>query len=65
MQKAKTTATESFMIGDDREVDIFGAIQVGMQAILFDPENQYSKTNGEPKIQNLNELPLLLTMIGK
>lgn len=65
MQKAKTTATESFMIGDDREVDIFGAIQVGMQAILFDPENKYSKTNGEPKIQNLNELPLLLTMIGK
>jgi putative hydrolase of the HAD superfamily len=65
MQKAQTTASQSFMIGDDREVDIFGAIQVGMQAILFDPENQYSKTNGEPKIQNLNELPLLLAMIGK
>lgn len=65
MQKAQTNASESFMIGDDREVDIFGAMQVGMQAILFDPENQYSKTNGEPKIQNLNELPLLLTMIGK
>jgi putative hydrolase of the HAD superfamily len=65
MQKAQTIATESFMIGDDREVDIFGAIQAGMQAILFDPENQYSKTSGEPKIQNLNELPLLLTMIGK
>jgi putative hydrolase of the HAD superfamily len=65
MLKAQTNSTESFMIGDDREVDIFGAMQVGMQAILFDPENQYSKTNGEPKIQNLNELPLLLTMIGK
>ena len=65
MKKAQTNATESFMIGDDREVDIFGAMQVGMQAILFDPENKYSKTNDEPKIQNLNELPLLLTMIGK
>jgi putative hydrolase of the HAD superfamily len=65
MQKAQTIATESFMIGDDREVDIFGAMQVGMQAILFDPENQYSKTKGEPKIENLSELPLLLTMIGK
>jgi putative hydrolase of the HAD superfamily len=62
LQKAQTNATDSFMIGDDREVDIFGAIQVGMQAILFDPENQYSKTNGEPKIENLNQLPFLLTM---
>lgn len=64
MQQAQTTSPNSVMIGDDREVDIFGAMQVGMQAILFDPENQYGKTNGEPKIQNLNELPLLLTMLN-
>lgn len=64
MTLAQTNASESIMIGDDREADIFGAIQSGMRAILFDPENQYGKTPGEPKIQNLNELPLLLSMMN-
>lgn len=64
MHLAKTTSQGSVMIGDDREVDIFGAMQVGMQAVLFDPENQYAKVPGEPKITNLEELPLVLKMIG-
>ena len=63
MQQANTTATASIMIGDDREADISGAIQAGMQAVLFDPGNQYGKTPGEAKISNLGELPLLLAMM--
>lgn len=64
MTQAQTSAAESVMIGDDREVDVFGAIQAGMRAILFDPQNQYGKTNAEPKIQHLGELPLLLAMMN-
>jgi FMN phosphatase YigB (HAD superfamily) len=51
------------MIGDDHQTDIMGAIQIGMQAILFDPTNRYKKSAGLYKISNLDELPLLLTMI--
>lgn len=64
MTQAQTHSSQSIMIGDDREVDIFGAIQVGMRAVLFDPQNQYGKTKDEPKISNLNELPLLLAMMN-
>ncbi len=64
MTLAQTQSSESIMIGDDREVDIFGAMQAGMRAILFDPQNQYGKTNAEPKIESLSELPLLLAMMN-
>lgn len=64
MSQAQTRASESIMIGDDREVDILGAIQSGMRAVLFDPEDQYGKTPGESRIQNLSELPLLLSMMA-
>jgi putative hydrolase of the HAD superfamily len=64
MQLAQTSPKDSVMIGDDREVDIMGAMQVGMHAILFDPENQYAQLPGEPKISNLETLPLLLKMMG-
>lgn len=35
MQKAQATAEESIMIGDNLEADIFGALDVGMDAIYF------------------------------
>jgi putative hydrolase of the HAD superfamily len=60
---ANAKVSESIMIGDDHNTDIMGAIQVGMQAILFDPSNRYRKSAGLHKISNLNELPLLITMI--
>lgn len=63
MDKAVTNSSNSVMIGDDREADIFGAMQVGMQAVLFDPQNQYRTANGEKKIQHIGELPLLLSMM--
>jgi len=64
MERAGTNPTDSVMIGDDREADISGAMRAGMRAILFDPQGQYGKTPGESKISNLNELPLLLTMLS-
>ncbi|GGE04362.1 YjjG family noncanonical pyrimidine nucleotidase [Psychroflexus salis] len=35
LQKAKATTQESIMIGDNLEADIFGALDVGMDAIYF------------------------------
>lgn len=63
LNAANAKKTESIMIGDDHQTDIMGAIQIGMQAILFDPTNRYKKSAGLYKISNLDELPLLLTMI--
>lgn len=63
MQEAGADVSTSVMIGDDREVDIQGANQIGMQSILFDPENQHRVFRGQPKVTNLNEVPLLLLQI--
>jgi putative hydrolase of the HAD superfamily len=63
LQLANAKVSESVMIGDDHNTDIIGAIQMGIHAILFDPSNRYRKSAGLYKISNLNELPLLLTMI--
>ena len=63
LNQANAKKNESIMIGDDHNTDIIGAIQVGMQAILFDPKNRYRKSAGLYKISDITELPLLLTMI--
>ena len=63
MNKAKALADKSVMIGDDRAVDVQGALRAGMRAILFDPENQYKQPASELKVQNINELPLMLAMM--
>ena len=63
MNKAKALATQSTMIGDDRDVDVQGALRAGMRAILFDPKNQYKLPSDELKVQNINELPLMLAML--
>ena len=63
LSEAKATPQESVMIGDDHTTDILGAIQVGMQAILFDPNEKHRKSAGQHKIKNLGELPYLLTTL--
>lgn len=63
LNQANAKKSESIMIGDDHNTDIMGAIQIGMQAILFDPTNRYRKSAGLYKISDLSELPLLLTFI--
>ena len=61
MNTANATPNESIMIGDDLLVDIIGAIQSGMQGVLFDPNDKYIKSKHQQKIKNIAELPYLLT----
>jgi putative hydrolase of the HAD superfamily len=41
MEKAGAVPHLSMMVGDSFQSDITGALNVGMQAVLFDPENRY------------------------
>jgi putative hydrolase of the HAD superfamily len=56
LSEAKAVSSNSLMIGDDYHADINGAIQSGMQAVLFDP---FEKENPdfENKIKDLSEIP--------
>ena len=56
LSEAKTNSANSLMIGDDYYADINGAIQSGMQAILFDPFDK-EKIDFEYKIKDLSEVP--------
>ncbi len=40
LKKANATKKESVMIGDNWEADVMGALQFGMKAIYFNPENK-------------------------
>jgi FMN phosphatase YigB (HAD superfamily) len=44
------------MIGDDFVADVSGALNAGLQAILFDP-HQRSQQNYDHTIQSLSEIP--------
>jgi putative hydrolase of the HAD superfamily len=51
---------ESIMIGDDPSTDILGANQMGMNALLFDHQNQRKKSFGVKTFHDFQELPLKL-----
>lgn len=59
LNAANTNKESAVMIGDCIEADVFGALQFGMKAILFDEKNQYQK-NDVKKITHLRELKILL-----
>lgn len=63
MQRANTKASESVMIGDDYEVDVLGALNVGMKGILFDPDKTHNHQQDDHRIHKLNELPDLLPWV--
>lgn len=63
MQRANTNASESAMIGDDYEVDVLGALNVGMKGILFDPDKTHNHQQDDHRIHSLNELPDLLPWV--
>jgi len=46
----------SLMIGDDPEVDILGARNIGMDQVLFDPSKKYLQNGSTFYINNLIEL---------
>lgn len=54
---------ESVMIGDDLNVDVIGAVNAGMEGILFDPHSNYRKGVHEWHINDLADIPLTLEFI--
>jgi putative hydrolase of the HAD superfamily len=60
LRKAAAEAADSLMIGDDFEVDIVGAKNVGMDQVLFDPENKTQQNGSTFTIRDLMELKGIL-----
>src|ERR1035437_644548 len=57
MELAGAIAEESLMIGDDLDVDIIGAREIGMDTILFDPFGLYlSRQDPTPRVNNIPEI---------
>jgi putative hydrolase of the HAD superfamily len=56
-------AKNAVMIGDDYEIDILGALNCGMHAILFDPHNRNRHHDQTHCIQTLEALPERLTWV--
>ena len=55
-EKTGATAEESIMIGDDPDVDILGARNVGMDQVLFDPNRNFIQNGSTFYINDLKEL---------
>jgi len=56
MEKADCTAGESIIVGDDMEVDIVGARNIGMDQVYFNPEGIGHEENVTFEISCLREL---------
>ncbi|MGZ3764647.1 MAG: YjjG family noncanonical pyrimidine nucleotidase [Mucilaginibacter sp.] len=57
---AGTVKSESIMIGDSLEADVYGALNFGMDAIYFNPAGLNKPDDVPVQITNLKELMLLL-----
>ncbi len=61
LQKAKSVPSECFMIGDNLLADVQGAKNAGMEAILFNPNQDMHNEKIEYEVQQLSEIiPILL-----
>jgi putative hydrolase of the HAD superfamily len=61
MEQAGARAEESLMIGDDLDVDIIGAREIGMDTILFDPFDLYvSRQDPTPRVNNIPEILIFI-----
>lgn len=60
LEKSGADTASSLMIGDDPEVDILGAKNIGMDQVLFDPEKKYSQNGSTFYINNLIGLKKIL-----
>ncbi len=60
LKRAGAIASESLMVGDDAEVDVAGALAVGMDAVFFNPEMVLTHLKIDKQIANLSELCILL-----
>ncbi|HRP88837.1 MAG TPA: YjjG family noncanonical pyrimidine nucleotidase [Edaphocola sp.] len=57
---AKASAAQSLMIGDNLEVDILGAKNIGMEQVYFNPNKIKHQEQPTFEISNLKELELIL-----
>src|SRR5258708_6170381 len=57
---ARTTKSESLMIGDSLEADVYGALNFGMDAIYFNPAGLEKPQDVPLQISRLKELTLML-----
>jgi len=60
LNKAKANLDASIMIGDDPEVDIIGAKNIGMDQVLFDPQGELVQNGASYYINDLIELKKFL-----
>lgn len=60
LKKASAHASESLMIGDDYDVDMLGAKNVGMDQVLFDPFSKATQVECTFVISDLLELKGIL-----
>ncbi len=60
LQTAGATKSESLMIGDSLEADVYGALNFGIDAIYFNPNKVEKPENVPQQIHHLNELILFL-----
>ena len=58
LNKAKAIKNESIMIGDSIDADVIGALDFGMKALFFNP-NQIEVEDSIPQITTLAELKLI------
>jgi putative hydrolase of the HAD superfamily len=65
LKHAKAKPEDSVMIGDDFEVDVLGALSIGMQGVLFDPYKEHKHFQDNFIIHQLDELPALLPWVLK
>ena len=56
LKQVNANAEESVMIGDDLKADILGAKNVGMRALLFDPELKQKPKNNLEIISDLSQI---------
>lgn len=56
LQRAGAESEESLMIGDDEEVDILGALSVGMDQVLVDYNGEIHDSKATYRIRKLSEL---------
>lgn len=65
LNRANAKAIDSVMIGDDFEVDVLGALNIGMKGVHFDPYQHHTSHDDTMRIQELSELPGMMPWIFK
>jgi putative hydrolase of the HAD superfamily len=65
LNRANAKAIDSVMIGDDFEVDVLGALNIGMKGVHFDPYQHHTSHDDTLRIQELSELPGMMPWIFK